>query len=187
MTLKAYLDASGYLLLSQTVKVYPPWSQPLLIDDLSAVFYNEHQALGNEWSRGTNWAMALCWKALLFKNRRLLSCLNFTERCCVYLQRDRRSGLGVPWSRFLGIIWQIKKSSWTQIKGAQRQQRRLFSRHRSFYENIWFHNGCIEKPIWGIHWGSDRQSDYQREIDSNVVIAHESVCSSAGSSRCYWP
>lgn len=48
MTLKAYLDASGYLLLSQTVKVYPPWSQPLLIDDLSAVFYNEHQALGNE-------------------------------------------------------------------------------------------------------------------------------------------
>lgn len=54
MTLKAYLDASGYLLLSQTVKVYPPWSQPLLIDDLSAVFYNEHQALGNERSRRTN-------------------------------------------------------------------------------------------------------------------------------------
>ena len=31
----------------------------------------------------------------------------------------------------------------------------------------------------------DKLCDYQREIDSNVVIAHESVCSSAGSSRCY--
>lgn len=33
----------------------------------------------------------------------------------------------------------------------------------------------------------DKLCDYQREIDSNVVIAHESVCSSAGFSRCYCP
>lgn len=33
----------------------------------------------------------------------------------------------------------------------------------------------------------DNLCDYQREINSNVWIAHESVCSSAGSSRCYCP
>ena len=89
-------------------------------------------------------------------------------------------------SRFLGIIGQIKKVLEHKLK-------ELKGNEDDYPPDIETSLGTFDFIMDALKSLSeeyteaviDNLCDYQREIDSNVVITHESVCSSAGSSRCY--
>ena len=88
----------------------------------------------------------------------------------------------VPRSRFLGIIWQIKKvleHKLKELKGNEDDYPPDIEASLGTFDFIMDALKSLSEAV------IDNLCDYQREIDSNVVIAHESVCSCAGSSRCY--